>query len=45
MLKVMNKINIFNLGGLQTIVKRCTDANLSFNDFFPQKRASKLTMN
>ena len=37
----MNKINIFSLGGLQTIVKRCGDANLSF-DFFRTK-TSKVT--
>ena len=28
MLKVVNKINIFSLGGPQTIVKKCTDTNL-----------------
>ena len=33
----MNKINIFNLGGLQTIVKRCANANLSINEFFSTK--------
>ena len=33
----MNKINIFSLGGLQTIVKRCANANLSFDDFFSTK--------
>ena len=30
----MNKINIFSLGGVRTIVKRCADANLSFDAFF-----------
>ena len=33
----MNKIIIFRLGGLQTIVKRCADANLSFEEFFSMK--------
>ena len=33
----MNKINIFSLGGLQTIVKRYADANLSFDEFFSMK--------
>ena len=29
-LTVINKINISSLGGLQSIVKRCADAVLSF---------------
>ena len=33
----MNKINIFSLGGLQTIVKKCAYANLSFYEFFFHK--------
>ena len=33
-LKVMNKINILSLGGLQTIVKTCAGANLSFDGVF-----------
>ena len=33
----MNETNIFSLGGLQTIVKRCADANLSFANFFSTK--------
>ena len=33
----MNKINIFSLGGLQTIVKRFADVNLPFDDFFSTK--------
>ena len=37
MLKVMNRINIFSLGGLQTIVKWYADTNLSFDDFFSTK--------
>ena len=38
-------MNIFSLGGLQTIVKRCADdANLSFYDFFPWKLARFLTV-
>ena len=39
----MNKINIFSLGGLQTIVKIRADANLSFDVFFPRKRVRSLT--
>ena len=38
----MNKINIFSLGGLQTIVKRCADGNLSFDEVFSTK-TSKAT--
>ena len=30
----MNKINIFSLGDVRTIVKRCADGNLSFDAFF-----------
>ena len=40
----MNEINIFSLGGLQTIVKRCADANLSFANFFPRKLVKSLTV-
>ena len=38
-IKVMNKINIFSLGGLQIVVKRFADVNLSFDDFFSTKRS------
>ena len=33
----MNKIIIFRLGGLQTIVKRCANVNLPFDEFFSMK--------
>ena len=36
-LTVINKINISSLGGLQSIVKRCADAVLSFDKFFSTK--------